>query len=310
MASPSNPAPLFIASSINDDYVLPLLVMLTSLRDHLGPAYRPVLYLLHRGLSDQALESIRRVVDVRPVPLEPLPVLDRIQQHRFPPEATAPLVLGDILPGDLDRILFLDADLLVVDDIAGLWRRPLEGRVLGAVRDAAIGACGSRRGVKDREVYGVPEDGGYFNAGVMLIDLAAWRQRSITARALEYLARVGDRADFLHQEALNAVAWNDWLPLPARWNLLGSVAGRPFDHPASGDWRSPAIVHFAGRLKPWRMNVGGHFRDAYETVLERVTDPGLPRDRSWRERLFGLYDRRLRDRLYACERLLWNRRLL
>jgi lipopolysaccharide biosynthesis glycosyltransferase len=310
VAPPPTPAPLPIACGINDGYVLPLLVMLTSLRDHLGQAYRPVLYLLHRGLPDQALEAVSRVVELHPVALDATAVPVGAGQRRFPVEAAAPLMLGDLLPADLSRVIFLDADLLVVDDLADLWNQPLDGRVLGAVPDAAVRRCGSPRGVKDRDAYGVPDDAMYFNAGVMLISLAAWRERSITPRALEYLARVGDRADFLHQEALNAVAWHDWHRLPDRWNLLGSVAGRPFDQPPTDAWRAPAIVHFAGRLKPWRMAVGGQFRDAYDAVLTRVAASRPPPERSWVDWLYGLYDRRLRDRLYPYERLLWNRRLL
>ena len=237
------------------------------------------------------------------------PDLEAVPQHsRFPSEAAYPLWLAEVLPEPLERILFLDADVLVLDDLATLWEIDLGGRVLGATRDAAIPFCSSPRGVKRLREWGIPKDAPYFNAGVMLIDLGRWRERNARQRAVEYLRSVRP-IDFLHQEALNAALWRDWLQLDGRWNLLASLAGRSYEQPKSDRWKTPGIVHFAGHMKPWRAPIGGPFDARYRAFLSRVMLDAPPVRPTVENKLASIYDRHLRDYLYGCERILWNRRL-
>lgn len=296
-----------IAAGITEAYVLPLLVVLSSLTENLSGA-RPVLHLFHSGLSDGSLERIGRVVELRSVALSP--EATSLRHAHFPPVAATPLLLADRLPADLDRVLFLDADLLVLDDVRILWEWDLEEAVVGACRDMAIPTCGAARGVKSLATWGVRPEAPYFNAGVLVVDLPAWRDARVAQRATEYLRRIGRRVDFFHQEALNAVLSEDWHPLPARWNLLGGVAGRSFERPPSEAWRNPGIVHFAGRMKPWRMPVGGRFDGRYRIVLERLGEPSPGARPGWRETLCAHYDRKLRRFLFPLERMLWRMRLL
>lgn len=299
-----------IACAINSDYVLPLLVMLTSLQEHLRPSYQPVLYLVHRGVSEDLMAAISRLVETHSIVPSPETVAAIPSHVHFPPEAAYPLLLPELLPVTLDRILFLDADLLVLDDLARLWETSTGERMLAAAPDAAIPLCSSPRGVKKRGELGIPEDAVYFNCGVMLMRLAEWRKRKITRLANGYLQNVGREVDFLHQEALNAILWDDWHPLEGRWNLLASLAGRPYAQSGSGNWKNPGIVHFAGRFKPWRMSVGGPFDRQYSVFLSRATQWVPAVKPSLRTKLLSLYDRHLRNSLYSFERVLWNRGLI
>jgi lipopolysaccharide biosynthesis glycosyltransferase len=220
------------------------------------------------------------------------------------------LLLPDLLPADLDRVLFLDADLLVLDDAALLWEIPTGRHAVAAVSDASIPFCRSPRGVKMADEMGIAPGAAYFNAGVMLIDLGAWRERDVARRACDYLRRVGPRADFFHQEALNAVLSRDWLPLAARWNLSASVAGRPYDPLPGDDWRDPGMVHFSGRFKPWRFRTGSPFDQHYRAALSRAAKWVEAQKPTAGDRLLSIYDQYLRNSLYGCERGLWNRRLI
>jgi lipopolysaccharide biosynthesis glycosyltransferase len=298
-----------VACSIDDRYAVPLAVMLESLVACLPPSRRPRVYLLERSLSRANCEAIGSLVELHPIPLSG-PCLDRLpRDHRYPPEAAAMLFLPELLPAEIDRVLFLDADMLVLDDIGPLWEHDLAGRSWAAAIDPAIPLCRSPRGVPRSIARGIPADAAYCNAGVMLVDLQAWRRRGVAERALDFLAQSDDRVEFLHQEALNATGWNDWTRLDPRWNLP-ATAGRWFDQTPDSAADRPGIVHFAGRLKPWRTQIGGRFAGLYARMLTRVRDR-LPLQRgTMRDHLGGLYDRTLREWCYPCERFLWERRLL
>jgi len=299
-----------IASAVDESYVLPLAVALDSAQRNLRPGARIHLDLIHAGLSRQSIQAFAGFVDLNPILLSGEQLAAVPHDPRFPREAAAPLLLPELLPVSADRVLFLDADTLVLGDLAELWEQPLDSQSVGAVTDSAVLLCSDTRGVKGWEKIGIPRDAPYFNCGVLLINVGRWREREVTQRACGYLLNPGGRIDFLHQEALNAVLWNDWTALDGRWNLLASQAGRPFDTTGTEKWRQPGIVHFAGRVKPWRVAAGGRFGGSYREALEGVRElVPFPAARL-RDRLCSVYDRYLRDTLYPFERYLWRRRLI
>jgi lipopolysaccharide biosynthesis glycosyltransferase len=288
--------PIVIAAAIDAGYVVPLRVMLTSLTAHLPPESRVVLHLVHTGLSTADLSQINEIIETHVVSPTAAQLVGAARSSRFPPEAGFALLLADLLPRELDRVLFLDADLFIRSDITPLWRTPLGSCIVGAAVDEAVVTCGSPRGVKHCGARGIPSSAPYFNGGLLLIDLDGWRARDVTSLARDYLRETGHAVDFLHQEALNAVLWQQWLPLDQRWNsLAGSRRGDAW------------IVHFAGRIKPWRTLTGDPHGGAYHDALAALGDTERG---SVRDALMGVYDRYLRGFMYPLEHWLWDRRLL
>jgi lipopolysaccharide biosynthesis glycosyltransferase len=284
--------------------------MLESLRQHLRPDFHPILYLLHTGLPQPVLDSISSLVDTYSIIPSDAQLAAAPHDSHFPREASFPLLLPEVLPHALERVLFLDADLLVLDDLAKLWERPLDDHVVAASPDAAVPRCSAPRGVKGWKARGIPQTAPYFNCGVLLIDLPRWRERGVTQLVHRYFDGNREPTDFLHQEALNAVLWDDRMPLDPRWNLSASSAGRPYEYPASEAWLRPGIVHFSGRTKPWRAPVGGPFNAPYRKVLERMLPRFAAEPTTLRENVQSLYDRYLRAAFYPLEQYLWRQRLI
>lgn len=300
---------LHLASAVNRHYLLPLAVLLDSVRQHHPRDVHIVFHVLHAGLDDQDLQRLSSVADVHPIRIDASRADPLLLTDRFPIEASFPLYLADVLPSNVERVLFVDADTWVCDDLRSLWDIDLGDHVLAAVRDPAIPSCASPRGVKGWQESGIPLDAPYFNAGVLLIQLARWRQLSTTRRALAYLHRHAGNVDFLHQEALNATVWDQWYQLEERWNLPGSLTGRL--HPRRSDaWRHPGIVHFAGAMKPWQFPIGGPFSAAYRTAMARVANLFAPPPLTLRRWLTSQYDQRARWIAYPLESYLWGKRWL
>jgi lipopolysaccharide biosynthesis glycosyltransferase len=158
------------------------------------------------------------------------------------------LALAKVVPPDIDRILYLDSDLIVMRDISSLWNTDLHGRVAAAVSDPGVDALAFATR------WGLPtERPAYFNAGVLLIDLNAARSQMVLDTALEFLVMNKDALPWHDQDALNYALWRQWLQLDTMWNMQRTTAiigvseglGRLASHP------SPAIVHFTTEDKPW-----------------------------------------------------------
>jgi len=137
--------------------------------------------------------------------------------------------LDEFLP-ELERVIYLDADVVVVAELGALWRTELGGNLVGAVSGAASES---------------------FDPGVLLLDLAALRAAGALERVRTHAATRREGAAPV-QGALNAIVADRWLALDPRWNDVTLTRERP------------AILHFAGpRAKPWLRGADGPGRDLY-----------------------------------------------
>lgn len=152
------------------------------------------------------------------------------------------LLIPNLLPLEVKRVLYLDTDILVLDDLGRLWETDLEGAPVGAVRD---GLASSPDG--SGSVPGVPPVQAYFNSGVLLIDVEQWRSLGAGELALEYL-KVHRDARFPDQNALNVIFDGRWKMLDQKWNFQGHHGCVIADLPAG---RRPPVVHFVTAQKPW-----------------------------------------------------------
>jgi lipopolysaccharide biosynthesis glycosyltransferase len=164
-----------------------------------------------------------------------------------------------VFPETISRVLFLDADLLVLDDLEKLVGEDLEGAIVGAVLDLGID-----QKIKDNNprVSNVPRVRDYFNAGVLLIDLDRWRSEKISERAIEYLSR-HPQSPFSDQDALNVACDGRWKKLDARWNAQDH-ANKEFS--TMNREQLPGIIHFVTSLKPWdarSLSLNARFYDAF-----------------------------------------------
>lgn len=140
------------------------------------------------------------------------------------------------------RIVYLDIDVIVKDDLKKLYNQTLEQKTVGAIDEYIIGLS------KERE---------YFNAGILLVDLEKWRKNNYTKKCLELIKK--KKGDFLHgdQGVLNEVFENKWKHLPLRFNrqkILFEYS--PKDLGISKErykelLKNPAIIHYTGPIKPW-----------------------------------------------------------
>jgi lipopolysaccharide biosynthesis glycosyltransferase len=175
------------------------------------------------------------------------------------------IFLPELRPA-VDRVLYLDADLIVTDSLAPLFELDLTGHWVGAVtnvlqhnhfhRPAELGLAGP-------EVY--------FNAGVLLMNLAEMRRDGRTRALLDYGRANADRLEWRDQDALNVVLGSRRLALHPRWNCMNSLFAFAWAADVFGEASlrealgHPAIRHFEGPSvnKPWHEQSASEQRELY-----------------------------------------------
>jgi lipopolysaccharide biosynthesis glycosyltransferase len=146
------------------------------------------------------------------------------------------LLIPALLAGEGGRLLYLDADTLVLAPL-----RPLAELDLGDCMLAAVEDHESAHPSTDGRLS-FPADRPYFNSGVLLIDLDRWRSRDLTKRGFQFIEENEDRLVYPDQDVLNCIVENRWKALDARWNMTRQRA--------EAGYANAGIVHFTG-TKPW-----------------------------------------------------------
>lgn len=170
------------------------------------------------------------------------------------------LELQDLLP-DLDRVLCLDADLLVREDIGALWDQGIREDCplrMAIETLTPFGYAGlQERGLRPRAPY--------FNCGVMDLNLRVLRNRM--AEAVNVLQKFPDLM-FPEMDALNLAFQNEIDRIESRWHVQLHSYYRMFGSGASpaelggvidvdearAAVERPAIIHFLERWKPWHVD--------------------------------------------------------
>jgi lipopolysaccharide biosynthesis glycosyltransferase len=189
------------------------------------------------------------------------------------------LWVGDFFADDIDRVLYLDGDIVVVGDLAPLWCTDLGGALLGAVD-----IPGSLHGVT---TLAMRAEDGYFNSGVLLIDLKQWRETQALDTILRYVDAYPERMRYtLDQDALNACFHDRRKRLDHKWNVTWSFFQEAIELPLTLQEiqhvrQNARVIHFNSNLKPWSYFCNHPRKAEYQKYL-RMTEwrDFVPEDRT------------------------------
>jgi len=258
--------PIIIAVACDRKFAPPLTVMLKSLLAHAAGARRFIVYILSDGLGHAVRTTIcdslkDRRAEIRFVEIDQKPLENLKLSHHASMAVYFRLMIQTAVPEEIDRLIYLDSDLIVSADLQALWEMDFHGKTLLAVQEQSRDAqtVSAKWALPNYLDLGLPPDAKFFNSGVMLIDLKKWRDTDVSGRAFAYLRAYREKVLWWDQDALNAVLAGEWGELDHRWNLLTQTFTNPRwdDGPVKDRQayetlvRHPFILHFNTGKKPW-----------------------------------------------------------
>lgn len=283
-----------IVCSTDSCYVMQTGIMLTSLfENNRGEAIR--VHLMHDGISPEQLARIEGIASAYGHALVSY-AMDAERFHAFPIGREGQnthvgasyatyyrLLLGDLLPSDVKRVIYLDGDIIIMDSLRELWLTDMQGKAIAAVPDS----YNNRPDPYNRLRY--PQAMGYFNAGVLLIDIDYWREHNVLRDFCECATKMSDSLACHDQDVLNYVFRSQKLVLPLKFNMLNeywfdlrhSVTTWELDNEMRYGQQHPVVVHFTGLPKPWFSNCRHPLKPAFERY--RAMTPWC----SYREKRWG-----------------------
>jgi lipopolysaccharide biosynthesis glycosyltransferase len=274
---------MIIVCNINNEYIRHCAVMLRSLRDF-NPRDDLDVFIVHQRMdSDQRAMLVGYLSSF--LPSVSFLQVDHALLKGFPESphvklaAYYRLFFPQLLPSSIDRIIYLDSDLLVNGSLDELWETPLESNLVAAASDRNLDVHRSR--------LGLGPDSPYFNSGVMTLKLSDWRQENIAERGLEFALKYPEKLTNCDQDVLNYLLEKRSLTLHQRWNAMSHLWGLDqqwlqaqggLSEEEEQALSEPVIIHFAGAsfAKPWHYKCPHPWKDRYRSILATTPWAGTP----------------------------------
>lgn len=237
--------PIFF--STDDNYIPYLDVAVASLIANASRDYQYRIIVLNTGLCAENIAKVKRneragfVIDFVDISQR----IERIKAHfknvyHFSVVTYYRLFIASLFP-QYDKIMYLDCDLVVHGDIAKLYHTDLGDNILGAAPEQFVQNTAEFRDYAEIAL-GLDPDG-YVNAGVLLINLKAFRENDIEGQFVKLITEYDFDLLDPDQAYLNYLCRDKIHMLPNGWNK------EPMELPCEGEKN---IVHYALYKKPWQ----------------------------------------------------------
>lgn len=219
------------------------------------------------------IESYKRKLDIIEIPDLKTYFTKDFDTNGWTNVVLARLLLDKLLPNDIDRVLYLDADSVVLGDLSDFYNLDLKGKVLAmAIEPTVNKERKNKLGLK--KYY-------YHNSGVLLIDLKKWRTKNIGNKVIDFFIK-NKRVIFApDQDALNGELKDNIYSLPPKYNYFNIYNQynyrffvkllKPLDYISKDVYddsvKNPLIIHYLGEERPWRKGNRHKYKKQYIKYL-------------------------------------------
>lgn len=166
------------------------------------------------------------------------------------------LFVAQVLPQEVNKIIYMDGDMIVRGSLNELWKTDIENYAIAAVHDMDE----KKHIASNRLPY--PMSTGYFNAGMQLINVDYWRKHDCLSIFMSFLKEHGDKVVYHDQDVLNSCLYDKkkWVPLTYNFQNGFLYNSEYKDYIAELQDEidetkyKPKIIHYSTYRKPWHIN--------------------------------------------------------
>ena len=269
--------PITICFATNDRYAPHAAALIVSIMVNKLPEDEFIFYCFSDNLSEDVRRLYREMEQQWKFSLHFIEISASLFQHlpAFNGSWTAyfRLKMASLLPESLEKILYLDCDMIVMSSLSELFATDITGKYAAVVAESVsmphLASCNLQ----------YP----YFNSGMMLFNLKQYRADQMEKRAIEFASKHPDMLHFADQDIFNVLFCGNVVFVPMKWNCIQHHWATPFPKVSlwlmrmanwqfSEDFRArlheaeqnPGIIHFTpAEAKPWDGGCNSPFSGEY-----------------------------------------------
>ena len=200
------------------------------------------------------------------------------------------LFVTTLLPDDIEKIIYLDCDMIIRGSLEPLWNVDLSRKPLAAVYQ--------HQGWSDSnnswERLSIPRECGYFNAGCLVMNLQYLRIIHFQKLAIDYINSHFEKIISHDQDVLNALFYDKVEVLDCKWNYLSQFLKKDFEKlefPAKCNYYlekasesfEPIVIHFVSKPKPWNYGCSNPYTQEYFKYLSMTPWRSFKVKFTWKE---------------------------
>jgi len=250
-----------IAISFDKNYLMPAGVMLTSLFENNKDTDIHI-HVMYNGGGEAFVSPIADIVrkyngritcyDMSKYNTLSLPVNLPGQREDIPLESYFRLFLPDVLSPEIEKVLWLDCDIIVAHSLKDLWNEDISDYGLGSIPDFEHNNVLNMNRLEYDATYG------YFNDGVLLINLKYWREKKMIPVFLNYIHDHYYELHFHDQDVLNHFFHQSKKVLSLNYNFQTTFLFKKefrniswkFFSQIDKYYKDPCVIHYTNE-KPW-----------------------------------------------------------
>ncbi|GGK56613.1 universal stress protein A [Rufibacter glacialis] len=245
----------------DDHYFVLLAALVKSIEVNHITSEHLLFYIVEDSVSEQNRNKLLASIDetktsLRFVKMEefaPKNVKLPVDTSSYPSNIYMRLFIPYFLPKEMEKVIYLDVDMIVLKDISILWHQEMGKNIIAAVQDPWVKIVSRWGGVENYQEFNLQEQAKYFNTGLLIMDLKKWRDNDVTTKVIRCVNENKEHAHFPDQYGLNVVLANDWMELDPLWNCFAYHEGH-----------HPYLIHFSGRKPIYRSY---NFKEEYRAIF-------------------------------------------
>lgn len=229
------------------------------------------LYIISSGMTPKDRQRIDEIVIGYNCEVRHLTVSDDLfvtlatEHPMYPKGIYYRLLIPSLI--DEKKVLYLDSDIIVNGSIRELYDTDLGDAYVGAIEDP---------GFDRHDKLRMERSARYFNSGMMLINLAKWKESGVQKKVIDFIEHNPDAIWFPDQCGLNSIINGKWKKVPLKFNQQSSIFSEGFDdkfdcfnkEELQEARTKPVIIHYTSGSKPWHFRNNHPYKSYYWKYLK------------------------------------------
>lgn len=255
-----------IVSSINSTYIQHFCAMVMSVVQNSNAKIH--FHIINNDLTEKDIIFIREVFsNFKNIRFTSYTISNHllddieIQAEHLTIQTLFRLLIPKLLPDTIEKVIYLDSDIIVEKDISELYEEDIENHYIGAVNEMFMPSV---------NILNLSSPLDYFNAGVIILNLKKWRKHNFSERCLNYARNNQEKLLLADQDILNGMLRGEWKRLSLGWNVVKDIwdnyeryCEQYSEKQMEAVTRNPSIIHYTSPSKPWHWLCNHQYKERY-----------------------------------------------
>ena len=262
--------PLTIVVASDNHYIILLAALIKSIEANIASSQTIQIYIIEDNISEANKKKLQLSINTTVTTLVwkemtgviPTGMKLPLDRSSYPLNIYMRLFIPYFIAEEIEKVLYLDVDMIVQKDVSTLFNIDLQNHVVAAVLDPRIitfnNSWGGVLNYQELDLSGTTR---YFNTGLLIMNTKKWREQNVTEKIIACIEQHKKFANYPDQYGLNVVLANQWLELDPLWNHFSTIETT----------EKPFLIHFVERKPIYKAyNFSETFKQIFYSYLQQT----------------------------------------